>query len=256
MEPLTVIDDNHVISPISSVDSNSPNVMRITNNSNYSNIDYDAIHQHNGYYQDHNHYNMNHMNHNNQEYKPKLLTKIKTKSLTILNESKQGKLPSPVLTKQNSKIWTDSNFDEYEKELMEQMEHLQTSQQISTNLHYGKQSLFDELPSLNITSSKSEKKKRKKHHSNSHKKKKKHHRRNSSLTFRNSHDWSNREMSDYEQEMLSQFNHLANQFKQVQESTISQISPSTQYSPYNNNPSPMTPNNYNYNNISYYPQTY
>eukprot|EP01083_Nonionella_stella_P059308 155145_1 len=34
------------------------------------------------------------------------------------------KLPSPVLTKQNSKMWTHSDFNEYEKELKQEIYHL------------------------------------------------------------------------------------------------------------------------------------
>ena len=124
----------HYNSPISSNGSNSPtSPMRLTNNSNYSNysnIDYDVIyHQPNDGYHHNDYFGFNDDDKSDHDYgyKPKLLSKIKAKSLDPLNESKQGKLPSPVLTKQNSKIWTDTNFDEYEKELIEQIEHLQES---------------------------------------------------------------------------------------------------------------------------------
>ena len=69
-----------------------------------------------------------------QQYQPQIPSKIKTKPINIQNEAQKGKLPSPVLTKQNSKIWTKTDFNEYEKELKQQLSHLQ-SQQMSVCLY-------------------------------------------------------------------------------------------------------------------------
>ena len=125
MEPL--IYDNNVMSP-PSIGSNSPITNNVrtnsndSNDSNNSNTNYEPIDQ------------CNTSNHNETDSKsdhveePKLLSKIKTKSVKPSNQPKKSALPSSVLTRKNSKVWTDSNFDEYEQELIQQIEHLQRSQ--------------------------------------------------------------------------------------------------------------------------------
>merc|ERR1719295_2270073 len=42
-------------------------------------------------------------------------------SLSLLDEAPNSNLPSPVLTKMNSKVWNMSHFDEYEKQLQEEI---------------------------------------------------------------------------------------------------------------------------------------
>ena len=53
-------------------------------------------------------------------------------SLCLLEEAPNSNLPSPVLTKMNSKVWNMADFDEYEKQLTEEIAAMKASHQTQT----------------------------------------------------------------------------------------------------------------------------
>eukprot|EP01083_Nonionella_stella_P010863 30895_1 len=91
-------------------------------------------------------------------------------------------LPHRVLTKRNSKKWAIDHFDQYEKELKQQIDAL-----METN---------DSSNCRKVAPFAKRKLKRRRH---------------SSLSFQNSHEWSSNDMNTYEDELVKQFRVLATQ---------------------------------------------
>eukprot|EP01084_Bolivina_argentea_P275979 470765_1 len=139
-----------------------------------------------------------------KQSEPQFNLKIKTKSckplleslaipspLSSLCEIPPTNLPSPVLTENNYKEWSINNFNEYEKQLHQEITDLKTQLEISLTDNK-KQSTMYEIK---------------------HKKKKK--RKPASLSFQNCEEWSQNDMNEYEKELSLQFSYLSNEIASV-----------------------------------------
>jgi len=114
-------------------------------------------------------------------------------SLSLLEEdpTHSQSLPSPILTKMNATVWNMNHFDEYEKQLKDEISALKESHQKlaeSVAKHHQKDIHSPRVPASQ--------------HSDSD---------HAAISKQNSHLWSAEEMQNYQTQLLAQMNHYLEQ---------------------------------------------